>query len=65
MTHEPRPLMTVSELAEHWAVSRDTVDRMIRAGAIPVVRVGSRCVRVNPYDVERVDHGTRGAPTSA
>jgi excisionase family DNA binding protein len=34
--------MTVNQVAEMLAVSRDTVYRLVRSGALPTVKVGER-----------------------
>lgn len=38
----PASLMNINETAADWRVSRTTVWRKIRAGALPVVRLGGR-----------------------
>lgn len=41
------PLMTMSQVAERWQVSIETVKRRIRSGQLPALKLG-RCVRVSP-----------------
>jgi excisionase family DNA binding protein len=38
----PPTLMTVDETAADWRVNRSTVWRKIRAGELPVLRIGGR-----------------------
>lgn len=62
-------LLTVAEVAGHLAVSRDTVERLCRQGALVVYRVG-RAVRVDPASVETYlarcrQHVPQPVPTSA
>ena len=39
--------MTMSQIAERWRVSIETVKRRIRSGQLPALKLG-RCVRVSP-----------------
>jgi len=48
---EADTLLTVNGLAEHLAVSRETVYRLVRRGDIRPVRVGER-LRFLPRDVD-------------
>jgi excisionase family DNA binding protein len=49
---EPRPaLLTVNEVARVLAISRDSVYRLVRSGALPSVRVGER-LRFRPEQIE-------------
>jgi excisionase family DNA binding protein len=41
------PLLTMSQIAERWRVSIETVKRRIRSGQLPALKLG-RCVRVSP-----------------
>jgi excisionase family DNA binding protein len=40
-------LLTMSQIAERWRVSIETVKRRIRSGQLPALKLG-RCVRVSP-----------------
>jgi excisionase family DNA binding protein len=40
-------LLTMSQIAERWQVSIETVKRRIRSGQLPALKLG-RCVRVSP-----------------
>lgn len=40
-------LLTMSQIAERWQVSTETVKRRIRSGQLPALKLG-RCVRVSP-----------------
>lgn len=44
--HEAQ-LLTMSQIAERWRVSIETVKRRIRSGQLPALKLG-RCVRVSP-----------------
>lgn len=52
-------LLTLNEVAEHLTVSRRTVERLISAGRIRVVRVGRR-VRVTTRELEAFIASQRG-----
>jgi excisionase family DNA binding protein len=57
---EVRPaLLTVNDVARTLVVSRDTVDRLVRSGALPTVRVGDR-LRFRPEQIDR--YLERGSP---
>ena len=45
-------LLRLGDVADELAVSLSTVKRLVRAGELPVVRVGSS-VRVRPDDLRR------------
>jgi excisionase family DNA binding protein len=47
----PERLLTINELSDRLAISRDTVYRLVRSGALPSVRVGER-LRFRPTDVD-------------
>ena len=44
-TH-PRRYLTVAELAEYWAVSRQQIYKRIESGALATIRFGARCYRI-------------------
>lgn len=44
-TH-PAHHLTVSELADYWAVSRQQIYKRIESGALAAIRIGSRIYRV-------------------
>jgi excisionase family DNA binding protein len=49
------PFLTVAEVAEHYRTSERTVQRWIREGKLPAVRVpGGRNYRINKADVEAI-----------
>jgi excisionase family DNA binding protein len=50
----PRRLIKLTTVAERLACSIDTVDRFIRAGKLPVVRLPSGRRRVNEEDLDGV-----------
>jgi excisionase family DNA binding protein len=39
-------LLTISQIAQRWKVSTETVKRRIRSGQLPALKLG-RCVRIN------------------
>ena len=47
----PSRLLTVNEVAFALAISRHSVYRLVRTGALPTVRVGER-IRFRPSDVD-------------
>jgi len=44
-TH-PGRYLTVAELAEYWAVSRQQIYKRIESGALGTIRFGVRCYRI-------------------
>ena len=44
-TH-PGRYLTVAELAEYWAVSRQQIYKRIESGALKTIRFGVRCYRI-------------------
>ena len=57
-----RPYYSISQAAALLGVSRVTVWRWIRAGELPVRRLGHRTVRIKREDLERlVESGTHGS----
>ncbi|MGE0190439.1 MAG: helix-turn-helix domain-containing protein [Planctomycetota bacterium] len=48
------PLLTIPDVASRLNVSVRTVRTWVAAGRLPVVRLGRRCVRVEPAEVERM-----------
>ncbi|MCA9316112.1 MAG: helix-turn-helix domain-containing protein [Planctomycetes bacterium] len=48
------PLLTIPEVAARLKVSVRTVRAWIAARRLAVVRLGPRCVRVEPTEVERL-----------
>ena len=42
MEGKPRQLVSITEVAEHFGVSRTTVDRLVARGMIPAHRVGGQ-----------------------
>lgn len=59
------PLMKVKELAARMSVSIPSAYRLLYSGAIPLVRVGERSVRVREQDVERYIRDQRGKGKAA
>jgi excisionase family DNA binding protein len=51
--------MSVNEVATFLAISRDSVYRLVRSGALPAVKVGER-LRFRPEAIEA--YLDRGAP---
>lgn len=46
-TDHTAALLTICQIARRWQVSTETVERRIRSGQLPALKLG-RCVRVNP-----------------
>jgi excisionase family DNA binding protein len=57
----PARLLTAREAADRLAVSLRTLRTIISEGALPVVRVGTRGLRVHPEDLDRFVEERRGA----
>ena len=49
---DPDHLLTKPEAANHLRISIRTLDRWIDAGTLPVVRLGSRSVRIRQSDID-------------
>jgi len=47
-------LMTAREVREHLRVSRTTVYRLVKAGRLAALHIGSRVVRYARSDVDRM-----------
>ncbi|MCJ7795967.1 MAG: helix-turn-helix domain-containing protein [Thermoleophilia bacterium] len=58
---EVRQLLTVREVAARLRVSRATVYRLVRAGALPTLRI-SNSIRVPKEALEQAITSTAGAP---
>src|SRR5919199_2379242 len=52
--HDDRAFYSISEAAALLGVSRVSVWRWIRAGQIPVARIGHRTTRIKREDIERL-----------
>lgn len=48
------PLLTIPDVAARLNVSERTVRAWVAAGRLAVVRLGPRCVRIEPGEVERL-----------
>jgi excisionase family DNA binding protein len=53
LQEHPEPLVTPDELAVYLKVSVDTIQRAIRSGALPAVRIGPRLLRIRTVDARR------------
>lgn len=51
---DDHPLLTIPDVAARLNVSERTVRAWIAAGRLAVVRLGPRCVRIEPDEVERM-----------
>ncbi len=45
--------MKVPDAAEYFAVARSRMYELIQSGELPAVRISTRSIRVNRYEVER------------
>ena len=66
-TH-PGRYLTVAELAEYWAVSRQQIYKQIESGALGTIRFGVRCYRIPTQSArafERRAHAVNRNPRSA
>lgn len=48
----PSKLLTIPEAADYMSVSSRTVERWIRSGEIPRIKIG-KVVRIDPRDLEK------------
>jgi excisionase family DNA binding protein len=55
----PLPLLTIKQTSKALAVSDPMTYKLIRTGALPVVRIGASC-RVHPEDLARFIEERRG-----
>ena len=46
LASHPGRYLTVAELAEYWAVSRQQIYKRIESGALGTIRFGARCYRI-------------------
>jgi excisionase family DNA binding protein len=44
--------VTIAAVADRWNCSRDTVERRIKSGHLPAVRVGGKTLRIDLADLE-------------
>jgi excisionase family DNA binding protein len=65
LQEHPEPLVTPDELAVYLKVSVDTIQRAIRRGALPAVRIGPRLLRIRTVDARRFLRPTRPVPRRA
>lgn len=50
---DPGRLLTLGEAARRLAISPATLGRVIKAGRLPVIKVGARAIRIRPEDLTR------------
>lgn len=53
-------LMTINQIASRWQVSTETVERRIRRGELPALKLG-RCVRIRPAALAQYEQAHRFA----
>ena len=58
----PPMLVNVGEVARMLSVSARTVWSLVRAGDLPVVRIGKRSTRFDPADVARLIAANKSMP---
>lgn len=49
----PNAYFSISELAQLWNVSPDTIRREIDRGALRATRFGQQCIRISPVEAAR------------
>lgn len=54
---EKTKLISREQAASLLGVSLSTIDRLIKNGALPVVRVSAKVVRINRDEIERIKGG--------
>ena len=65
LKEHPEPFVTPDELAEYLKVSVDTIQRAIRSGALPAMRVGPRLLRIRTEDARQFLRPTESAKPRA
>jgi len=55
----PLPLLTIKQTSKTLAVSEPMTYKLVRTGALPVVRIGTSC-RIHPEDLARFIEDRRG-----
>ena len=56
-----KPLLSIKEAAELLAIGHRKAWELANRGDLPSIRIGSRCVRFRPEDVERfVERNKKG-----
>ena len=63
-THAAR-YVTIAELAEYWAVSRQQIYKRIESGALEAIQLGSRLYRVRTEAALEYEHRAKVADLSA
>lgn len=54
-------LISVTQAADRLGVSGQTIRRLIAAGALPATRIGTKLLRIDPAEVERLAQPSTGA----
>jgi predicted site-specific integrase-resolvase len=49
---ERKPFLTRAEMAARYRVSIRTLDRWIREGLLPKIKITERCVRLDPIECD-------------
>lgn len=55
-------MLTTSQVADRLGISTRTVERMVAAGELPVIRMGARCNRFRPAEIERLINSKEQKP---
>ena len=58
----PSPYVTVSDLAEYWAVSRKQIYKHIELGTLTALRFGPRLLRIQTSEARRFEREARMIP---
>ena len=53
---EPKPFLTRAEMAARYGIGLRTLDRWLREGRLPKIKITKRCVRLDP---NRCDEAVR------
>ena len=57
-------LITTEAVAERLSVDPKTVRALVDDGALRAVRIGKRCIRFDPQDVEAFIEGAKACPST-
>ena len=63
--HIQRPVLSVQELAERWAVDVKTIYQAIELGQLPAIRLSRRVIRIPTAAIEALERGQRSDPNES
>ena len=60
-----RPVLSVQELAERWAVDVKTIYQAIECGQLPAIRLSRRVIRIPRVAIEALERGEKSEADGA